>query len=53
MSDVQDASRKYAKIIALMCARRVSNIAFLSIDVAINDLMFKILDQVNTNQSSL
>jgi len=44
MNEIQDALEQYAKIIALMCVRRVLNIAFLSIDVAINDLTFKILD---------
>jgi len=53
MNGVQDAPGQYAEVIALMCVRRAPNIAFLSIDAAINDLTSKILGQVSTGQPPL
>ncbi len=53
MSGVQDAPGKYAEVIALMCARRAPNIAFLSIGAAISGLTSKILGQVSTGQPPL
>jgi len=53
MSGIQDASGQYAEVIALICARRAPNIAFLSIGAAISGLTSKILGQVSTGQPPL
>ena len=53
MSGVQDAPGQYAEVIALMCARRAPNIAFLSIGAAISGLTSTILSQVSTGQPPL
>ena len=53
MSGVRGAPGQYAEVVALICARRAPNVAFLSIGAAISGLTTKILDQVSTGQPPL
>jgi len=53
MKSVQGAPGRYAEVLALICARRAPNIAYLSIAAAISGLTPKILDQVSSGQPPL
>ena len=51
--DMQSTPGHYVEVLALICARRAPNVAFLSIGAAISGLMPKILEQVKTAQPPL
>ncbi|KAL9123813.1 MAG: hypothetical protein Q9217_006796 [Psora testacea] len=53
IKEVQSAPGRYAEVLALICARRAPNTAFLSIAAAISGLTPKILDQVSSGQPPL
>ena len=53
MQGVQDTPGRYAEVLALICARRVPALAFLSVGAAISGLTVKILEQVNSGQPPL
>ena len=53
MKGVQGTPGRYAEVLALICARRAPNIAFLSIAAAISGLASKIWDQVHSGQPPL
>jgi len=53
MEGIQGTPGRYAEVLALICARRAPNLAFLSIAAAISGLTSKILDQVSTGQPPL
>jgi hypothetical protein len=53
MKDVQGIPGRYAEVLAIICARRAPNIAFLSIAATISGLAPKIWDQVRSGQPPL
>ena len=53
MQGVEGAPGCYAEVLAMTCARRAPNVAFLSVSAAVDGLMSKILEQVNTGQPPL
>lgn len=50
---VQGIRGRYSEVLALICARRAPNIAFLSIAASISGLAYKIWDQVRSGQPPL
>jgi hypothetical protein len=53
MKDIQGIPGRYAEVLAIICARRAPNIAFLSIAATISGLAPKIWDQVRSGQPPL
>ncbi|KAL9015507.1 MAG: hypothetical protein Q9185_007097 [Variospora sp. 1 TL-2023] len=53
MKSVQSTTGCYAEVLAMICARRAPNVAFLSIGAATSGLTSTILEQVRTGQPPL
>lgn len=53
MKSMQDAPGCYTEILAMICARRAPNLAFLSTGATISGLTSTILEQIKTGQPSL